>query len=114
MSNVANIQAPIYEEFGHIGILPWVALSYTMGAIALTPLIRKLINIFDARFLYPIFYLIFMLSSAVSGSAPNIHAVIIGRVLMGMGYVGIFQLYVYRVTLFLLSLALGLLPLTHL
>lgn len=63
-----------------------------MGSIALTPIVRRIIELFDTRILFPTFYVIFMLSSAVSGSAQNIYAVIIGRSIMGLAYTGIFQL----------------------
>jgi len=92
VSNVANIQAPIYEAFGHIELLPWVALTYSMACMALTPLIRRLIEIFDMRVLIVIFYVIFLVSCAVSGSATNIHAVIVGRALTGLGNNCVYQL----------------------
>ncbi|KAJ9133278.1 Major facilitator superfamily transporter [Pleurostoma richardsiae] len=100
VSNVANIQAPIYEAFGHIELLPWVALTYSMACMALTPLIRRLIEIFDMRVLIVIFYVIFLVSCAVSGSATNIHAVIVGRALTGLGNNCVYQLNLTFVALF--------------
>ncbi|KAL9567491.1 hypothetical protein ACKAV7_008441 [Fusarium commune] len=49
-------------------------------AVAVTPLIRRVVEI--------------------SGSATSIHALIIGRVLMGVGYAGIYQLNLVFVSIF--------------
>ncbi|KAL9570453.1 hypothetical protein ACKAV7_005384 [Fusarium commune] len=51
-----------------------------MGAVAVTPLIRRVVE--------------------MSGSATSIHALIIGRVLMGVGYAGIYQLNLVFVSIF--------------
>jgi hypothetical protein len=94
VSNVANIQASVYESFGHIELLPWVALSYTMGAVAVTPMVRRVVETFDTKVLYITFYMLFIVACTVSGSATNIHSLIVGRALMGLSYTGVYQMCV--------------------
>lgn len=99
VSNVANIQASVYEAFGHIELLPWVALSYTMGAVAVTPMVRRVVETFDTKVLYTIFYVLFIVACTVSGSATSVYAVIVGRTLMGLSYTGVYQMYVLMIML---------------
>uniref|UniRef100_A0A8H7N0A2 Major facilitator superfamily (MFS) profile domain-containing protein n=1 Tax=Bionectria ochroleuca TaxID=29856 RepID=A0A8H7N0A2_BIOOC len=100
VSNVANIQASVYEAFGHIELLPWVALSYTMGAVAVTPMVRRVVETFDTKVLYTIFYVLFIVACTVSGSATSIYAVIVGRALMGLSYTGVYQMNLNLVSVF--------------
>ncbi|KAI1105367.1 MFS general substrate transporter [Jackrogersella minutella] len=84
-SNVANIQASVYKAFGHIDILPWVALAYSVCNIALIPLGRKLFKLCDFRVLYNVPMLFLIAGSAMSGSATGIGYVIAGRAVMALG-----------------------------
>lgn len=54
--------------------------------------------IFPAKWFYIFNVLLFEIGSAVCGSAPNINALIVGRVIAGIGAVGI-----YTGALFLIS-----------
>uniref|UniRef100_A0A8H7K8K2 Major facilitator superfamily (MFS) profile domain-containing protein n=1 Tax=Bionectria ochroleuca TaxID=29856 RepID=A0A8H7K8K2_BIOOC len=74
MSNVANIQASVYEAFGHIELLPWVALSYTMGAVAVTPMVRRVVESLTQNYKHL-------------------------RALMGLSYTGVYQTYVLKIML---------------
>lgn len=98
VSNVAIIQASVYEAFGSIELLPWVALSYTMGAVAVMPMVRGIIEAFDTKVLYAAFYILFIIACTVSGSATSMYAVIVGRALMGLSYTGVYQMYVLMIT----------------
>lgn len=88
MSNIANIQAPIYEAFGHVELLPWVAVGFSALMAATLPLWRSLIGVFPLKSLFVFAYVLTLLGAVVAGAAPNIKAVIVGRALTGVGAAG--------------------------
>lgn len=89
---MANIQATIYHAMGHIELLPWVALSFSTGNVAVIPLIRKFTSIFDLRWMMIISTLIFAVGAALSGAAKTMETLIVGRVITGVGLAGTYQL----------------------
>ncbi|KAI0842703.1 MFS general substrate transporter [Hypoxylon sp. FL0890] len=91
VSNVANIQSAIYKAFGHIELLPWVVLSYSVCNIALIPLGRKLFQFGDFKTLYVVGMLFLIAGSVISGVAPNISCIIAGRAVMALGSSIIYQ-----------------------
>ncbi|KAI2469452.1 MFS general substrate transporter [Annulohypoxylon bovei var. microspora] len=91
VSNVANVQPSIYKAFGHIEVLPWVALSYSVSSIALVPFSRKLLNIGDFKTLYLVSIILMLAGTAISGAAPNLACVIAGRVVMALGTSVVYQ-----------------------
>lgn len=94
MSNVANIQASMYKAFAHVETLPWVALAYGLTITATIPLVRRMLNLGNIRITVAIFFVIFIVSCAISGSANSMVAVVVGRVLTGVGSGGVFQMFV--------------------
>ncbi|KAI5861210.1 MFS general substrate transporter [Durotheca rogersii] len=91
VSNVANIQASIYRAFGHMELLHWVALSYSVCNIAFIPLGRKLFKFADFKTLNLVSMLFIIAGSALAGAAPNIQSIIAGRGLMALGTSVIYQ-----------------------
>ncbi|KAL4948465.1 major facilitator superfamily domain-containing protein [Aspergillus filifer] len=91
VSNVANIQARLYEAFGNIQLLPWIGLSYSLASFAVLGLTRKILYCFDMRWVWITNVAIFMAGSAVAGAAPNIQAVIVGRIIMGVSGAIVYQ-----------------------
>ncbi|KAL4899593.1 hypothetical protein BDW74DRAFT_188982 [Aspergillus multicolor] len=91
VSNVANIQARLYEAFGNIQLLPWIGLSYSLANFAVLGFSRKIMQCFDMRWIYIVNVVIFMAGAAVAGAAPNISAVIVGRIIMGVAGAIVYQ-----------------------
>ncbi|KAI1806087.1 MFS general substrate transporter [Daldinia bambusicola] len=91
VSNVANIQASIYKAFGHIELLSWVALGYSVCNVALIPLGRKLFKFGDFKALCLLSMMFIIGGSALSGAAPNIQCIIAGRAVMALGSSIIYQ-----------------------
>lgn len=85
VSNVANIQPRLYEAFGDIKLLPWIGLSYSLSFFAVLSFARKIIYCFDMRWIYLTSLIVFIVGAAVAGAAPNMSAIIVGRVIMGLG-----------------------------
>lgn len=96
MSNVANIQPQVYRAFGHVEILPWVALSFTAANVASIPLARRLTSILELRLLMTVSLVIFMVGAALCGAAQNMNTLIAGRAINGVGSCGVYQTYVPR------------------
>ncbi|WQF82374.1 Putative major facilitator superfamily, MFS transporter superfamily [Colletotrichum destructivum] len=92
VSNIANIQPPIYSEFGNVHLLPWVATGYTATQVCMVPLVRKLAILGNVKSQMVLYTLIFVIGAAVSGSATSINSVIVGRAIAGIGGAGIYQL----------------------
>lgn len=64
--------------------------SFGLGSLSLTLPIGKIYTLFNAKVLYLGFLAIFMLGSALCGAAWNMNALIIGRVLAGVGGIGVY------------------------
>ncbi|KAL2816035.1 major facilitator superfamily domain-containing protein [Aspergillus cavernicola] len=91
VSNVANIQPRLYEAFGNIELLPWIALSYSLASFAVLGLSRKILYCFNMRWIYIVNVVIFMVGAAVAGAAQNISTVIVGRIIMGVAGAIVYQ-----------------------
>ncbi|WYZ37090.1 hypothetical protein EsH8_II_000596 [Colletotrichum jinshuiense] len=100
ISNVANIQPPIYKAFGQVHLLPWVATGYAAAQVCMVPLVRKLAALGNVKLQIVLYILIFIIGAAVSGSASGINSLIIGRAVSGIGGSGIYQLCIFINVLF--------------
>lgn len=88
---MANIQPRLYEALGHIELLEWITLSYSLAVFAVLSLARKIVYCFNLRSIYLVHLLIFILGSALAGAASRIATVIVGRSIMGLGGAVILQ-----------------------
>ncbi|KAI0407611.1 major facilitator superfamily domain-containing protein [Xylaria palmicola] len=91
VSNIANIQAPVYEAFGDIHLLPWLALSYSVCNVVVTPLARKLFKFYDIKVLTISGLVLLVAGNAVAGSASRLLILIIGRAVMAFGASVVYQ-----------------------
>ncbi|KAI8648847.1 Efflux pump antibiotic resistance protein [Fusarium sp. Ph1] len=85
VSNVANIQPRLYEVFGHIELLPWIGLSYSLANFATLAIARAILYCFDMRWVYIVSLVVFLAGAAMAGAAQAISTVIAGRAVMGIG-----------------------------
>jgi len=71
-------------------------LRFGIGGVAVVTPFGKLYGLFNAKWLYIISNVIFMAASALCGAAPNMNAMIVGRVFAGAGgngmYLGVLTL----------------------
>ncbi|KAG4442114.1 hypothetical protein IFR05_002400 [Cadophora sp. M221] len=89
--SVTTILVPvIVGELGEASKLPWVFVGFGLGSLSLTLPIGKIYCIFNAKTLYLGFLTVFMFGSALCGAAWNMNALIIGRVLAGVGGIGVY------------------------
>lgn len=63
---------------------------FQIGGVAVVLPFSRLYALFDAKWLYVSFVTIFLAGSALCGGAPNMNAFIVGRVIAGVGGIGIY------------------------
>ncbi|ROT42963.1 MFS general substrate transporter [Sodiomyces alkalinus F11] len=94
---VADIQPDIIASLGDFQKFPWLATAYALPATALVLIQSKMYGLFDIKWLYFGYVVLFEVGSAISGAAPTMDSLIVGRMIAGIGGCGI---YVGSITLF--------------
>ncbi|KAI8631798.1 major facilitator superfamily domain-containing protein [Xylariaceae sp. FL1651] len=87
---VADIQAAIVGSFGEVNKLGWLGVGFPLGSIAIILPIGKGFARFDIKWLYIGSLTMFAAGSALCGAAPNMDALIVGRVWAGAGGAGMY------------------------
>ncbi|KID81854.1 Major facilitator superfamily domain, general substrate transporter [Metarhizium guizhouense ARSEF 977] len=98
VSNAANIQSRLYEAFGRIELLSWISLSYSLALFSVMFLVRHLTYNFDLRWLYLGSLAVFLAGATVAGAAQNMAAIIVGRVIMGVGGAFVQQINMFYIS----------------
>lgn len=87
---VANIQPAIIKDFGHLELLTWIGTGFALGTMFIL-LWGKVYGVFNIKWVYIFNIFLFEAGSALCGAAPNIEALIIGRVIAGVGGSGMYS-----------------------
>lgn len=87
---VADVQVPIVERFGHIDQLTWIGAAFPLGSVAIILPLGVLYEKLDSKWLYIGSFALFEAGSALCGGAPNMTALIVGRVIAGIGGSGLY------------------------
>jgi hypothetical protein len=82
---VADIQSAAIETFGAVDKLAWLGSGFPLGSIAVILPVGKAFGKFDVKWMFIGSLLMFVGGSALCGGAPNMNALIIGRVWAGAG-----------------------------
>ncbi|CAH0020373.1 unnamed protein product [Clonostachys rhizophaga] len=86
----ADIQGAISETFNNVTQLGWLGVGFNLGStVAILP-VGKAYGIFDTKWLYIICLIMFAAGSALCGGAPNMNAMIVGRIWAGVGGAGMY------------------------
>lgn len=86
----ADVQPAIIETFGQVGQLTWVGVGFPLGSVATILPIGYAFGIFNIKYFYLLSVIIFGAGSALCGAAPNMNALIVGRVIAGAGGAGMY------------------------
>lgn len=86
----ADVQSSIVESFGHVDQLAWIGAGFPLGSVAVVLPIGVLFTRFNMKWLYISSVVLFEIGSAVCGAAPDMDAIIVGRVIAGAGGAGLF------------------------
>ncbi|KAJ4151880.1 Efflux pump dep3 [Fusarium oxysporum] len=87
---VANIQPSIINDFGHLELMSWIGTGFALGTMFIL-LWGKVYGVFNIKWVYIFNIFLFEAGSALCGAAPNIQALIIGRVIAGVGGSGMYS-----------------------
>ncbi|EGX95389.1 Major facilitator superfamily transporter [Cordyceps militaris CM01] len=86
----ADVQGPIIAAFGHVDQFSWIGAGFPLGSVCVILLLGTLYNTFDMKWVYVAAVLLFEVGSALCGAAPDMNALIVGRVIAGAGGSGIY------------------------
>lgn len=73
-----------------MSLLPWIGTAFALGTMCVLPW-GKVYGIFNAKYVYVFNILLFETGSAVCGAAPNMTALVLGRVIAGVGGSGMYS-----------------------
>ncbi|GAD96920.1 MFS transporter, putative [Paecilomyces variotii No. 5] len=87
---VADMQGAIAETYGEYSQIGWLGIGFTLGSVAFILPLGKAYAIFDVKWLFIGCLVMFAAGSALCGGAPNMNAIIVGRVWAGAGGAGMY------------------------
>ena len=87
---VADVQPMIVEHFHSVGKLPWLSVSFLIGAAGTNFVWGKIFSQFNTKWTYILCVFLFEVGSAICGAAPTLDALIVGRAICGVGGSGIY------------------------
>ncbi|KAF3389300.1 Multidrug resistance protein fnx1 [Penicillium rolfsii] len=82
---VATLSAPIASSFNSFSLLSWLATSYLISNAACQPLSGRLTDIYSRRWGLVFSNVVFALGNLICGLAKTQWAIILGRVVAGVG-----------------------------
>lgn len=82
---VATLSAPISSSFNSFSLLSWLATSYLISSAACQPLSGRLTDIYSRRWGLVFSNAVFALGNLICGLAKTEWAIILGRVVAGIG-----------------------------
>lgn len=86
----ADVIPAVVGTFGHADKLPWLSVAFQIGGVGAVLPLGRMYALFDAKWLCIFFVVLFCAGSALCGGAPNMDAFIVGRVIAGVGGIGIY------------------------
>lgn len=87
---VADIQGAVAGTFSEYTQLGWLGVGFTLGSVVFNLPLGKAYAIFNTKWLFIGCLLMFAAGSALCGGAPNMNAIIVGRVWTGAGGAGMY------------------------
>lgn len=89
-TQVADLQPSILYSFDEVWPFPWIGTGFALGTMAILPR-GKPYGVFNTKTTYVFNILLFEVGGALCGASPNMIALIIGRVIAGVGGSGIYS-----------------------
>ncbi|THZ18027.1 MFS general substrate transporter [Aureobasidium pullulans] len=86
----ADVIPVIVKDMGGVDKLPWLSVSFMIGGVSFVLPFGSMYAMFDAKKMYIVCIVLFSIGSALCGAAPNVNAFIVGRVIAGVGGIGIY------------------------
>jgi EmrB/QacA subfamily drug resistance transporter len=89
---VSTAQRAIGADLGGLRQLSWIFTAYLLAMAATTPLWGKFSDLLGRRRLFQLSIAVFIAGALVSGTAPTMTVLIVGRAIQGVGSGGLFSL----------------------
>jgi len=86
----ADIQASVSATFNNVTQLGWLGVGFTLGSTVTILPLGKAYAKFDTKWVFIGCLTMFAAGSALCGAAPNMKALIVGRVWPGAGGAGVY------------------------
>ncbi|KAJ5892903.1 hypothetical protein N7504_009594 [Penicillium tannophilum] len=86
----ADVQGAVIHRFHEVDQLAWIGAGFPLGSVSVILPYGFLFTTFNMKWLYVAGIVLFQGGSALCGGAPNMGALIIGRVIAGAGGTGIY------------------------
>lgn len=86
----ADVQGSVTQTFGHVDELAWIGAGFPLGSVCVILLLGTIYNSFNIKWTFIATTLLFEVGSTLCGAAPNMNALIVGRVIAGAGGSGIY------------------------
>lgn len=96
----ADVQSAVIESFDNISQLAWLGAGFTLGSVAVILPYGALYSKFSLKYLYIGGIILFEVGSTLCGAAPSMGALIVGRVIAGMGGTGLYLGVLNNITAF--------------
>ncbi|KAH8803640.1 putative efflux pump antibiotic resistance protein [Xylogone sp. PMI_703] len=90
MTIAADVQATIIVQFDSVDRLAWVGSGFLLGSVCTIFPVAVFYTAFNLKYVFIGSVLLFEIGSAICGAAPTMDALIIGRVIAGVGGSGIY------------------------
>ena len=86
----ADVQGAVIQSFHEVDKLAWIGAAFPLGSVSVILPYGFLFTTFNMKWLYIAGIVLFQGGSALCGGAPNMGALIVGRVIAGAGGTGIY------------------------
>ncbi|PQE16379.1 MFS drug efflux transporter protein [Rutstroemia sp. NJR-2017a BVV2] len=86
----ADIQSAVIEQFDDVEKLTWIGTGFPLGSLCAILPGAALYTNFNLKVMFIVSIILFEAASALCGAAPTMNALIVGRVIAGVGGTGIF------------------------
>ncbi|KAJ6018014.1 hypothetical protein N7451_001393 [Penicillium sp. IBT 35674x] len=86
----ADVQGAVIHRFHEVDQLAWIGAGFPLGSVSVILPYGFLFTTFNMKWLYVAGIVLFQGGSALCGGAPNMGALIVGRVIAGAGGTGIY------------------------
>lgn len=86
----ADIQAAVSETYSNVTLLGWLGVGFCLGSTVMILPLGKAYARFDNKWVFVACLTMFAAGSALCGAAPDMNAMIVGRVWAGAGGAGVY------------------------
>ncbi|KAF2493696.1 putative efflux pump antibiotic resistance protein [Lophium mytilinum] len=103
----ADVQVAVIKTFGNVEQISWLGTGFPLGSVCAILPVASFYAVLDIKALFISSIVLFEVGSALCGASPNMNALIVGRVLTGIGGAGVYIGLLNYITLLTTALERG-------